>query len=87
MRPAAPRSREPFAFASLWDLWRGLERRELATFTIIATQANELLKPLRRRACVGLEPKSDLISFIPSREVSRGKKRKGISLEKEIPLS
>lgn len=50
------KSREPFAFAGLWDLWRGTEGRELATFTIITTHANELLKPIHDRMPVILRP-------------------------------
>lgn len=53
------KSREPFVFAGLWDLWRGPEGRELATFTIITTQANEILKPIHDRMPVILRPKDE----------------------------
>lgn len=53
------KSREPFALAGLWDLWRGPEGRELATFTIITTQANEVLKPIHDRMPVILRPEEE----------------------------
>lgn len=53
------KSREPFAFAGLWDLWRGPEGRELATFTIITTQANDLLEPIHDRMPVILRPEDE----------------------------
>jgi putative SOS response-associated peptidase YedK len=47
-----------YAFAGLWDRWRDLRTREpLETFTIITTDANELLAPLHDRMPVILEPK------------------------------
>ena len=43
------KSREPFAFAGLWDRWRNPEGAELRTFTIITTAANELMRPVHDR--------------------------------------
>jgi putative SOS response-associated peptidase YedK len=43
------KNKEPFGFAGLWDVWRGLEGDELYTFTIITTEANELLRPIHNR--------------------------------------
>jgi len=40
---------EPFAFAGLWDRWKKPDGNELRTYTIITTQANELLKPVHDR--------------------------------------
>ncbi len=40
---------EPFAFAGLWDRWKKPNGDELRTFTIITTQANELLQPIHDR--------------------------------------
>ncbi len=39
----------PFAFAGLWDRWKKPDGNELRTYTIITTQANELLKPVHDR--------------------------------------
>lgn len=49
------KSREPFAFAGLWDSWRKPEGDELQSYTIITTQANELLKPVHDRMPVILD--------------------------------
>lgn len=43
------KSGEPFAFAGLWDTWINPEGDELHTFTIITTQANELIQPVHHR--------------------------------------
>ena len=43
------KDRKPFAFAQLWDLWRGPEGETLYTFTIITTVPNALLRPLHNR--------------------------------------
>ena len=43
------KSREPFAFAGLWDRWRNPDGAELRTFTIITTAANELMRPVHDR--------------------------------------
>ena len=43
------KSHEPFAFAGLWDTWIKPEGDELQTFTIITTEANELVQPVHNR--------------------------------------
>jgi putative SOS response-associated peptidase YedK len=48
--------RLPFAFAGLWSAWRGAAAdRPLATFTILTTSPNELLRPLHDRMPVILD--------------------------------
>jgi putative SOS response-associated peptidase YedK len=48
----------PYAFAGLWDRWRDpLTREPLETFTILTTDANELLQEMHTRMPVILEPK------------------------------
>jgi len=48
----------PYAFAGLWERWRDPATREpLETFTVITTDANELLEPMHDRMPVILEPK------------------------------
>ncbi len=44
------KNRVPFAFAGLWDYWRDpAGDKELYSFTIITTEANELLRPIHNR--------------------------------------
>ena len=43
------RSGEPFAFAGLWETWRNPEGEVVPSCTIITTEANELLRPVRDR--------------------------------------
>jgi putative SOS response-associated peptidase YedK len=40
---------EPFAFAGLWETWRGRDGHELRTFTLITTPPNELVAPVHDR--------------------------------------
>lgn len=50
---------EPFAFAGLWEHWKpkeGQEGEPINSFTIIVTNANELLKPVHDRMPVILRP-------------------------------
>lgn len=48
--------RRPFAFAGLWEVWKG-EEPPLESCTIITTDANELMKPLHDRMPVILDPR------------------------------
>jgi putative SOS response-associated peptidase YedK len=50
------RSREPFAFAGLWDTWRPPEGNEIRSCTIVTTDANRLLAPIHDRMPVILPP-------------------------------
>jgi putative SOS response-associated peptidase YedK len=44
------KNREPFAFAGLWDCWRDpAGGKELYSFTIITTEPNALLRPIKNR--------------------------------------
>lgn len=50
---------EPFAFAGLWEHWEpkeGGDEEPIRSFTIIVTDANELLKPIHERMPVILAP-------------------------------
>lgn len=53
----ALRSGEPFAFAGLWDVWRPREGPPLESFTILTTDANELMEPIHDRMPVILAPR------------------------------
>ena len=54
----ALKSGEPYAFAGLWEKWRPKEGDPLETFTILTTEANEILEPIHNRMPVILEPKN-----------------------------
>lgn len=43
------KTREPFGIAGLWDVWRKPDGDELQSFTIITTEANDLLRPIHER--------------------------------------
>ena len=43
------KSREPFAFAGLWDTWQDPEGEVVRSCTIITTEPNELLQPIHDR--------------------------------------
>ena len=43
------KSKEPFAFAGLWDVWRRPNGSNLESFTIITTAPNELMRPIHDR--------------------------------------
>jgi len=48
--------KEPFALAGLWERWAGPEGREILSYTIITTPANELIQSVHDRMPVILDP-------------------------------
>ena len=42
-------SREPFAFAGLWDVWRDPRNEIVRSCTVITTMANDLVSPIHDR--------------------------------------
>jgi len=53
------KSREPFAFAGLWDVWQKPDGDKLLSFTIITTEANDLLRSVHDRMPVILHEKDE----------------------------
>jgi putative SOS response-associated peptidase YedK len=51
------KSGEPYAFAGLWESWRPREGEALESFTILTTDANEVLEPIHNRMPVIVERK------------------------------
>ena len=51
----ALRSREPYAFAGLWERWSPKEGEALETFTIVTTDPNELMETIHNRMPVIVE--------------------------------
>ena len=43
------KSREPFAFAGLWESWRNPEGDVIRSCTVVTTEANDLLRPIHER--------------------------------------
>lgn len=43
------KSREPFGFAGLYEVWKAPDGREIRTCTIITTGANDLVRPIHDR--------------------------------------
>ena len=53
------KSREPFAFAGLWDRWRKPGGGTLLSYTIITTEANEFIRSFHHRMPVILDRKNE----------------------------
>jgi putative SOS response-associated peptidase YedK len=53
------RSKEPFALAGLWDVWRKPDGKKVESFTIITTEPNELIQPIHNRMPVILRPEDE----------------------------
>jgi putative SOS response-associated peptidase YedK len=54
------KSENTFSFAGLWDVWADKETGEvLHTFSIITTEANDLVKPIHDRMPVILSPEAE----------------------------
>jgi putative SOS response-associated peptidase YedK len=52
------KSKEPFAFAGLWDSWRSPDGQQIRTCTIITTEPNELLATIHNRMPAILTPEA-----------------------------
>ena len=53
------KSKELFAFAGLWDNWKGPSGEEINSFTIITTQANSAIQAIHHRMPVILFPEDE----------------------------
>jgi len=62
----ALKTREPFAFAGLWEIWISPDGEEVQSCTIITTEANELLKPIHDRMPVILPKDAEAVWLDPT---------------------
>jgi putative SOS response-associated peptidase YedK len=53
------KSKEPFALAGLWDVWRKPDGKKVESFTIITTEPNELIESIHNRMPVILQPEDE----------------------------
>jgi len=53
------KSKQPFAFAGLWDVWRKPDGKRVESFTLITTEPNELVQPVHNRMPVILRPEDE----------------------------
>jgi len=51
------RNREPFAFAGLWESWKGAEETVIESCALLTTTPNDLILPLHNRMPVILHPR------------------------------
>jgi putative SOS response-associated peptidase YedK len=65
------KSGEPFAFAGLWDSWRQPDGRLLRSYTIITTEANDVLRPIHNRMPVMLSD-DDALKWLTARDPEAG---------------
>jgi putative SOS response-associated peptidase YedK len=56
----------PFAFAGLWERWRGEGSEHVESCTIVTTEANELLAPIHDRMPVILDPEDFALWIDPA---------------------
>jgi putative SOS response-associated peptidase YedK len=53
------KTKELFALAGLWDVWRKPDGKRVESFTIITTEPNELVRPIHNRMPVILRPEDE----------------------------
>jgi putative SOS response-associated peptidase YedK len=53
------KTKEPFALAGLWDVWRKTDGGKVESFTIITTEPNELIQPIHNRMPVILRQEDE----------------------------
>ncbi|HSE84729.1 MAG TPA: SOS response-associated peptidase [Candidatus Binatia bacterium] len=53
------KTKEPFALAGLWDVWRKPDGKKVESFTIITTEPNDLIQRMHNRMPVILLPENE----------------------------
>ena len=62
------KSREPFAFAGLWETWKSPERESVRSCTIVTTKPNEFIGPIHNRMPVILSRETEALWLDPMTE-------------------
>lgn len=62
------KSREPFAFAGLWETWRSPEGEAVRSCTIVTTQPNDFIAPIHSRMPVILSQETEALWLDPLTE-------------------
>jgi putative SOS response-associated peptidase YedK len=62
------KSKEPFGFAGLYNVWKAPDGNQICTCTIITTEANEAVKPIHDRMPVILPRDKEDIWINPATE-------------------
>ena len=65
------KSGELFVFAGLWDTWKDPEGKEIRSYTIITTNAIDVLKPIHDRMPVILKPEDEDAWLNPGMDVMK----------------
>ena len=64
------KSREPFAFAGLYEYWKTKSGRMLESCAIVTTTPNEIMKPIHLRMPVILDPESEAAWLNPDNQTA-----------------
>ena len=62
------KTRQPFAFAGLWETWRSPEGETVKSCTIVTTKPNELVAPIHNRMPVILSQETEALWLDPMTE-------------------
>ena len=62
------KSREPFAFAGLWETWKSSEGETVKSCTIVTTKPNEFMEPIHNRMPVILSGETEALWLDPMTE-------------------
>ena len=65
------KSGQPFAFAGLWSHWHAPDGSELRSFTIITTDANDLIRSIHARMPVILREDTEKLWLDPAQDISK----------------
>ena len=62
------KSREPFAFAGLWETWKSPEDEIIPSCTIVTTEPNSFIEPIHNRMPVMLSEEAEALWLDPLTE-------------------